>query len=219
LIDTLLQDILHGKAVAVCDGSYFEQYATAAAAWTLSLADGVEWIEGGGIVPGVTSELNSYRAELAGLLGPAVGLQCLSPLAIALEPTLDNTMVVACDNIHALQKTVVSCDKVKVSWKSVDIITQLLDIWRDLPIYPRAMHVYGHRDERIGPLTFLETLNVRMDSLAKCIALNNLGQSQHLLPLSIIGYVTVSVGGQLVSSRLQQSVENQYPFALLIRCR
>jgi len=48
----------------------FEQYATTAAAWTLSSADGVEWIEGGGIVPGVTSELNSYRAELAGLLGP-----------------------------------------------------------------------------------------------------------------------------------------------------
>jgi len=194
-IDTLLQDILQGNAVAVCDGSYFEQYTTAAAAWTLSSADGVEWIEGGGIVPGVTSELNFYRAELAGLLGPAVALQCLSPLLIAIEPTLDTTLVVACDNIRALEKTVVSRDKVKVSWKSVDIITQLLDKWRDLPISPHAMHVYGHRDERIRPLTSLETLNVCMDSLAKRIALNNLGQSQRLLPLLIGGYDTVSVGG------------------------
>jgi len=39
-IDTLLQDILQGNAVAVYDGSYFEQYDTAAAAWTLSSADG-----------------------------------------------------------------------------------------------------------------------------------------------------------------------------------
>jgi len=50
-----------------------------------------------------------------GLLGSAVVLQCLSPLLIAIEPVLDNTMVVACDNIHALEKTVVSRDKVKVS--------------------------------------------------------------------------------------------------------
>jgi hypothetical protein len=103
-IDALLQDIVDGKAVAVCDGSYFEQYATAAAAWTLSSADGIEWMEGGGIVPGVTSELNSYRAELAGLLGPAVGLQCLSPLLLAAEPITDTAMVVACDNIRALKK-------------------------------------------------------------------------------------------------------------------
>ena len=51
-------------------------------------------------------------------------------------------------------------------------------------------------------------LNVRMDSLAKRIALNNLGQLQHLLPLSIGGYGTVSVGGQLVSSQLQQSLSD-----------
>jgi len=207
-IDVLLQDILDGKAVAVCDGSYFEQFATAAAAWTISSADGVEWIEGGGIVPGVTSELNSYRAELAGLLGPAVGLQCLSPLLIAAEPTIDTAMVVACDNIRALEKTVVHSDRVKVSWKSVDLITQLLDLWQTLPISPNTTHVYGHRDERIGPLTFLETLNVRMDSLAKRIAVNNLGQSQRLLPLSTVGYGTVIIGGQLVSSRLQQSLSD-----------
>jgi len=47
-----------------------------------------------------------------------------------------------------------------------------------------------------------------MDSLAKRIALNNLGQLQHLLPLSIGGYGTVSVGGQLVSSQLQQSLSD-----------
>ena len=74
--------------------------------------------------------------------------------------------VVACDNIRALEKTVVERHKVKGSWKSVDLITQLLDIWSELPFQPTAKHVYGHRDDRVGPLTFLEHLNVRMDSVA-----------------------------------------------------
>ena len=102
----------------------------------------------------------------------------------------------------------VNSEKVKVSWKSVDLITQLLDLWKNLPITPNTTHIYGHRDERIGPLTFLETLNVRMDSLAKRIAVNNLGQSQLLLPLSTVGFGTVIVVGHLVSSRLQQSLSD-----------
>lgn len=50
------------------------------------------------IVPGVTSELNSYRAELAGLLGPVIGLQCLSPLLVGAEAPQEGSMVVVCDD-------------------------------------------------------------------------------------------------------------------------
>ena len=158
-------------------------------------------------MPGVTSELNLYRAELAGLLGPAVGLQCLSPHLTRLETPQENSMVIGCANICALEKTVVSYGKVKVSWKSVDIITQLLNIWCDLPIKPCAMlHVYEHRNERIGTLTFLETLKVQMNSLAKRIVVSHLGQSQHLPPLSILDYGMVTDGEHLVSSRLQHSL-------------
>jgi len=76
-IEQVLSDILTGTAVAVSDGSYFEQYSTVAAAWIITSADGQECIEGGGIVPGAIQDLNSYRAELAGLLGISVGFQCL----------------------------------------------------------------------------------------------------------------------------------------------
>jgi len=66
--------------------------------------------------------------------------------------------------------------------------------------------VYGHCDDRVGPLTFLEHLNVRMDSVAKSITLRNLGRSQQIpQPLSL-GYGTISVGGILVASRVQQSL-------------
>ena len=63
-ITQLLLDIEAGKAIAVSDGSYFKQFATAAAGWILSSDDGCEWIEGGGIVPEATSGLHSYKAEL-----------------------------------------------------------------------------------------------------------------------------------------------------------
>jgi hypothetical protein len=191
-IDQLLSDVWAGKAIAVSDGSYFEQYSTAAAAWIISSADGQEWIEGGGIVPGAILDLNSYRAQLAGLLVISVGFQCLG----AIYPhDMVAANVVACDSIRALEKTAVERHKVKGSWKSVDLITQLLDIWRVLPFQPTAKHVYGHLDDRVGPLTFLEHLNVRMDLVAKSIVLRNLGRSQQIpQPLSL-GYGTISVGG------------------------
>jgi hypothetical protein len=89
--------------------------------------------------------------------------------------------------------------KVKGAWKCVDPVTELLDIWSELPFQPLATHVYGHRDERIGPLIFLESLN----SLAKSIAFRHLGQLQRLPQISCLGYGTITVGGTLVSSRLQ----------------
>jgi len=76
----------------------FEQYSTAAAAWIITSVDGQEWIEGGGIVPGSIQDLNSYRAELAGLLGISVGFQCLGAIYTRNMAAFN---VVACDNIRA----------------------------------------------------------------------------------------------------------------------
>ena len=163
----MLSDVLAKKAVAVSDGSYSEQYSTAAAAWIITSVDGQEWVEWGGSVQGAIQDLNSYRAEFGGLLGISVGFQCLG----AIYPRdMAAANVVACDNIWALEKTVVERHKVKGSWKSVDLITQLLDIWSDMPFQPKTVHVYGHRGDQIGPLPFFEHPNVRMDSVAKSVA-------------------------------------------------
>ena len=99
---------MKGTAVAVSDDGYcFEQYSTAAAARTISSADGREWAEDSGIVPGIKSELNSYKTELVSLLGTAVGFQCLSPLLTRTDDPQADSMVIACDNIRALEKMVV----------------------------------------------------------------------------------------------------------------
>jgi len=51
-------------------------------------------------------------------------------------------------------------DKTKPALKSLDLIAALLDIWHDILVVALPQHVRGHQDDRIGPLTFLESLNV-----------------------------------------------------------
>ena len=116
-IQHLVNDIANGTAVAVCDGSYFEIHGIGSSAWILSSADGSSWIEGGGIVPGAISDLNSYRCELGGLLGIGIGTACLKNLL----PARRHYMLTACDNLEALRKITVARTKVKTSWKSVDL--------------------------------------------------------------------------------------------------
>ena len=122
----LLDDLASGKAVAACDGSYFETRDIGAAAWIVSSSNGTSWIQGGGRIPGPATELNSYRCELGGLLGIADITKSLSS-ALPREPFL---LTNACDNLEAVKKIVVPKTKVQQTWKSVDLITQILDIWQ-----------------------------------------------------------------------------------------
>jgi len=87
-------------------------------------------------------------------------------------------MLTACDNLEALQKITVAWTKVKTSWKSVDFISQILDVWSQQHYQPLPQHVYGHQDNKyIGPLTFIEWLNVRMQKMAKTLAIRSFGRT------------------------------------------
>jgi len=168
-IQQLIDDIANGVAVAVCDVSYFEMYGIGSSAWILFSADGSSWIEGGGIVPGPLTDLNSYRCELGRLLGISVGTACLKNLL----PTTPHFILTACDNLEAVRKITADRYKVKTKWKSVNFISQITDVWsHQHSCKPSPQHVYGHQDDkRTGPLTFVEHLNVRMDRLAKSLAI------------------------------------------------
>jgi len=130
----------------------------------LSSAGGSSWIEGGGIVHGLKSDLNSYRCELGGLLGIGIGTACLKHLL----PARRHFMLTACDNLEALQTITVARTKVKSSWKSVDFISHVLDVWSQQHCQPSPQHVYGHQDDKgMVPLTFVEHLNSAWTSWRK----------------------------------------------------
>lgn len=46
----LMRSIINGSVIAVSDGSYYPRYNVGACAWVITLSDGDEWIEGGGMV-------------------------------------------------------------------------------------------------------------------------------------------------------------------------
>ena len=65
-----LNKSLHdGSALAVSDGSYYPVQQVGSCGWIISSADGNEWIQGGGIIPGEAGDQSSYRGELGGLIG------------------------------------------------------------------------------------------------------------------------------------------------------
>ena len=65
----------------------------------------------------------------------------------------------------------------------------------------------GHQDYRIGPLTFLESLNVRMDLLAKSIAQTHIHNGCPALnTYSTVGYGTITIRGIMVCTNLQRTL-------------
>lgn len=53
------------------DGSYHPIQEMGSCGWIIATPDGAKWIEGGGVIPGLKSDQNSYRSELGGPLGIA----------------------------------------------------------------------------------------------------------------------------------------------------
>jgi hypothetical protein len=105
-------------------------------------------------------------------------------------------LLTACDNA-----------KTKPALKSFDLITALLDAWNDIPVVARPQHVRDHQDDRIGPLTFLKSLNVRMDLLAKSIAQTHIHNGCPALnTFSTVGYGTITIRGIMVCTNLQRTL-------------
>jgi hypothetical protein len=97
-IKELLHDIHLGKAIAVSDGSYYEQEGLSGAAWIIASSNRTTFITATAIPPGTLSIQSAYRAELVGLLAV---LQEILFLCIQLNLTT-GTLTVYCNNINNL---------------------------------------------------------------------------------------------------------------------
>jgi hypothetical protein len=97
-VKELLHDIHLGKAIAVSDGSYYEQEGLSGAAWIIASSNRTTFITATAIPPGTPSIQSAYRAELVGLLAV---LQEILFLCIQHNLTT-GTLTVDCDNINTL---------------------------------------------------------------------------------------------------------------------
>ena len=115
----------------------------------------------------------------------------------------------AYDGISALNKVGISKEYIKCNSTDVHLISITSALWRSSNFSALKAHVRGHKDsdEFFGPLTLMETMNWRMDALAKNIALSGIaGDSQpHTSPVTLaIG--TITYAGNIITSHVQQSL-------------
>ena len=159
----LAQALIRGSAIAVCDGSYKQNFGTAA----FVLQNGKSRdhrIIGAHVTPGHPNDINPYRSELGGILALVIivdaiatfhditqgtielGCDCESGLTAIFTHTYDTPKQPHHDIIHEIRQKLAAST---ITWKH--------------------KHIAGHQDKHI-PVNLLDIwgqLNVEMDSLAK----------------------------------------------------
>ena len=194
-LEQLYHELISGKACIVSDGSHYQLQLKAGAGWIISTSDCKQYIYGGGTIPGSSLLYDSYRSELGGLIGGSTALSLLLPLL----PAHANTYKIACDNLAAIGHLRHETPKIfKTKWAHSDLTSFLLQVWKDMPVSPTAVHVPGHQEKYYGPRTVLETLNQNMDKLAKWCAQSCDVIHHHGIPWQSHGVGAVYIQGQLV---------------------
>ena len=205
-LDVLEQDLASGKAVAVSDGSYHPDLSIGSHAWTIEAWDSSEFIAGSGMVPGMKSDQNSYRSEIAGQYGIAVATSALA----GKDPSNRHSrLICACDGESALGRCHLPVEKITASMKQFDLISSTAQVWSESGIEVTPVHVHGHRDDTGDDLNRLEKMNVEMDGLAKetlskfILSGRNLPVRSRIRP----GMGSVFVGTTEIHSKLQGTLE------------
>ena len=208
----LLHSLRQGTALLVSDGSYYSATRKAGAAWIISTPCDSEYIEGAGRVPGDPFDSDSYRSKMGGIVGSSSAFCTLEMVDTEVYP---NSTVV-CDNKGALQRCPADREWMKTTAKHFDLVSILSATWETSLCKVKTKHVYGHQDNKYcGPLPLLESLNVRMDILAK-EATTSLpvpppvpSSHQHSRYPPRKGYGRVTVQGDMVTSKLQKGLYNK----------
>ena len=204
-LSVLGQDLASGRAVAVSDGSYHPDWSIGSHAWTIEAWDGSEFIAGSGMVPGMKSDQNSFRSEIAGQYGIAVATS-----AVAKEcPGERSRLICACDGESALGRCHLPFEKITASMKHFDLLSSTAQTWSEAGIEVTPVHVYGHQDDTGDDLNRLEKMNVEMDGLAKA-TLSKFISSDRDLPIRRRirpGMGAVLIGTTEIHSKLQGTLE------------
>ncbi len=216
-----IQDILHdfwlGTIVTGSDGSFLPIHSFGTASFKIESADGLSWIRCECIVPGDASLQNSYRSELAGLLGISGliwGLWTLSKnTQLSSAPPTIWDIIVACDGKSALATSLLA-DPARLSsrFKHFDILSMIMGFWKQLPCSSFPVHVQSHLDDHcpIESLNRLERLNVEVDHHAKRFAYEAVSHHHpHICDYnSTYGFPVVRFKGQMLSTNLYRSLHD-----------
>ena len=196
-----------GKAICVSDGSFDDTWDMCTAAWVVDMGPAGE-AKGGGVVPSPPGQSSAYRGELGGLIGLVTLVWSIEQMV---PPGKPYNLKVACDGKSALVKAfLTSRDQFNSRQKSFDLISNIIAMRDSLRANIEPVHVYGHQDDLGLQLTHLETLNVRMDMLAKEILQESVKQDldrTYSLPINTLGIVQVDYVDIPITSNLASTLQ------------
>ena len=159
----IAQSIIQGNAIAICDGSYKDQFGTAAFVIQRG-ASRASRILGANVTPGHPEEQNPYRSEVGGIFAIVITVEALTKVF----DIQDGTIEVGCDCESGLT-AIFEHEYDTPSQPHHDMIHEIQKKIALSPIKWKFRHVRGHQDKHIQAqyLDLWSQLNVEMDSLAK----------------------------------------------------
>jgi hypothetical protein len=156
---------LEGSLVLVSDGSYKE--GVGSAAWILSSTRTYETFATGQCpTTGPSHAQDSHRSELFGILSGLVFLKkYLSKFDLVNK---SYSVLVGLDNTSAMNYVFNTAryPVVRSYYPDFDVIKAARSLLNTHIAY-QSIHIAGHQDKFVGPLDFLSTLNVQMDTACK----------------------------------------------------
>ena len=162
-IEGIITDIEEGKAVAVSDGSFKEEFGTAC--WIIENELGTERIIGLIDIPGSKKDHDAYRSELGGLYGIVTAVDILVEISKLKEGGIE----IGCDGMSALNRAFwVDKDDISSKQAHYDMISGIQGMTNDSKIQYSTRHIKGHQDDIAeADLDKWAILNIECDLRAK----------------------------------------------------
>jgi len=160
---TIAQAILQGTALAICDGSYKDQFGTAGFAIQNGSSRDSR-ILGANVTPGHPEDQNPYRSEVGGIAAIVIIVEALTTVYAIQNGSIE----LGCDCESALT-AIFAHEYDTPSQPHHDLIHEIRRKLAASPITWTSRHVRGHQDKHVQfkHLDMWSQLNVEMDSLAK----------------------------------------------------
>ncbi len=204
-LEALVADIAQGRGIAVSDGSYYKDHnSIGSGSWIITGVDDMDFIIGGGLCPGQPDDINSYRAELWGLLGISVALWALEKAAAITGP-----IVIACDGMSALQQSLmVNPASLTARATHFDIISAIMGYWKDMTCTAIPTWVESHLDDQTdrASLPRLHRLNTERDDGAKRICQQHFASYQPFEIKFKYAFPQITHQGVVVKSKAEKSL-------------
>ena len=141
-IDKIVTDIQAGTAVGVSDGSYKEEFGTAA--WVLEDSTGTQSIVGRLISPGFASDQSAYRSEISGIYGMVAMVEGIAKV----WKLTQGKITLGCDGKQAgLQSLDIANRKIACTQQSFDLLSGIRGYLKESHITYTYKYIKGHQDE------------------------------------------------------------------------